>query len=61
MTLDPEIIMIILLSGFYFLLEGVSLLIRFIFQRDKFMSWLHDKPVPQDEHTMYNPTYNRLG
>ncbi len=61
MTLDPEILIIIFLGGFYFILEGVVLLIRFVFERKEFMSWWEGKPVQQDEHTMYCPTYNRLG
>ena len=50
-----------ILGGFYFILEGLRLLLWFIFSRKTFMSWLTSKPVDCDEHTMYCPTYNFRG
>ena len=55
------IIVIVVLGGFYFILEALRLLLWFVFSRKTFMSWLKNKPVDCDEHTMYCPTYNFHG
>lgn len=57
----PEILIISLLGAFVLILEGISLLFRFIFCRERFMSWWNNKPVECDEYTAYCPTYNRRG
>lgn len=51
----------VLLGGLYLILEAVSLLLRFIFNRKVFMSWWNNKPIECDEYTMYCPTFNRYG
>lgn len=61
MHIDPTILVLVFLAGFYFILEGLALLLRFIFNREAFMSWWDNKPVECDSYTMYCPTYNRSG
>lgn len=55
------LITILLLGGFYSVLEVLRLLLWFLFSRKTFMSWLKSRPVDCDEHTMYCPTYNFHG
>lgn len=55
------IIGVVVLGGFYFILEALRLLLWFIFSRKTFFSWLKNKPVDCDEYTMYCPTYNFHG
>ena len=52
---------IVLLGGVYFILEGLRLLLWFIFSRKTFMSWWTDTPVEGDPYEMYTYTYNFRG
>ena len=50
-----------LLGGFYFILEGLRLLLWYVFNRETFMSWWANKPVDCNEYIMYCPTYGFRG
>lgn len=61
MSDEAWLLVVALLGGFYFILEGLRLLLWFTFNRKTFMSWWTCTPVGCDEHTMYCPTYNFWG
>ena len=56
-----EIVIVVLLTGFYIILEFIRLLLWWCFSREEFMSWWYNTPVTCDEYTMYCPTYNWRG
>ena len=56
-----EVWVVALLVGVYFILEGLRLLLWFIFNRETFMSWWEGLPVEGDEYEMYTFSYNFRG
>ena len=55
------VIILVLLGGFYFILEGLRLLLWFLFSRKTFMSWWTNSPVDKDSSHMYCPIYSYRG